>query len=603
METAINGLHSPPAGQFHGWNGSRITPLDRLALNGHARDPEALRRIAWEIGEQRSADAFAPAASHVGLAAVTPYQGFAHWWILPEWVEQTACSRGDAWHHCRLVLRLYDVSFIEFTGLNAHRLQDETLPGLCGQCFFKVPRPGTWQLAEVGFLLRSSEFLPAARSQVAAFPPDAGSTRANHAALFVDERWRVQEVGNIWDQQGILQELRQPRLRQPLRIASFAWASLASGQDGSLARLVTELAAGQAGQGHEAHVFVPTSGQLAEPRQVGGVHYHPVEVPHDGTPPELARAFAHAAAKRFRQLLPFDLAHLHEWMAGPVQASLTCPTILSLTSIEATRRNGAPASELSQQIERAERGLARAADCVLTSDWLRLRAVAGLGLDAGRVCAFPLEGRLPNEWDCPLDHGQVKMGIGFGPLDRLLLFVGPLEHATGVDLLVEALPVLLQRWPGLRLAFAGAGQMHGHLEHRSHQLGVAHAVRLLGHVAAPPLAGLLRSAEALVLPSRCRVLLDDAVVDLARRAGRPVVTTHGGPAHLVRHEETGILTYDNPGSMVWAADRILGDPGHAQRMGQAGKRSDGTAPSWSEVARHYLELCAARFPELTQTRW
>src|SRR2546427_2645305 len=31
------------------------------------------------------------------------------------------------------------------------------------------------------------------------------------------------------------------------------------------------------------------------------------------------------------------------------------------------------------------------------------------------------------------------------PLDRLLLFVGTLEHATGVDLLLEALPVLLQR--------------------------------------------------------------------------------------------------------------------------------------------------------------
>jgi len=81
----------------------------------------------------------------------------------------------------------------------------------------------------------------------------------------------------------------------------------------------------------------------------------------------------------------------------------------------------------------------------------------------------------------------------------------------------------------------------------------------LGHVERPQVARLLRAAEALVLPSRYRVPFDDAVVDLARRAGRPVVTTHGGPAHLIRHEETGIITYDNPGSMVWALDRILGD--------------------------------------------
>jgi glycosyltransferase involved in cell wall biosynthesis len=195
------------------------------------------------------------------------------------------------------------------------------------------------------------------------------------------------------------------------------------------------------------------------------------------------------------------------------------------------------------------------------------------------------------------------MDIGFGPLDRLMLFVGPLEHAAGADLLVEAMPTLLNRTGNVRLAVVGGGHQHGHLEHRARQLGVAHAVHLLGHIEGPPLARLLRSAEALVLPSRCRLPLDDAVVDLARRAGRPVVTTNGGPAHLVRHEENGIVTYDNPGSMVWALDRILSDPAHAERMGQRARRSEGSAVVWSEVARHYLELCAAEFPELIENNW
>ncbi len=125
---------------------------------------------------------------------------------------------------------------------------------------------------------------------------------------------------------------------------------------------------------------------------------------------------------------------------------------------------------------------------------------------------------------------------------------------------------------------------------------MAHAVRVLGHREGPQVTRLVRAAEALVLPSRCRVPFDDAVVDLARKAGRPVVTTHGGPAHLVRHEENGLLTYDNPGSMVWALDRILGDPAHAERMGRNGKRGDGSTQSWSDVTRHYLELCAHLLP-------
>jgi glycogen(starch) synthase len=579
----------------------------RGAPRGRIRDAEFLRRCAWEIGEQRPADAYNPAGSHVGLAMVAPYEGFAHWRMLPEWVEQTARNRGPAWDQCRAVLRLYDVSYIQFNGLNAHRMQDHTLPDLCGNLFFKLPRPGTTQLAEVGFLLRSGEFIPFARSQPAAFAPDAPVSHGGHAALLVDPRGRVEPIGNVWDQDRILAERRRPRLRCPLRVAALAFSSLSSGdQDGALARFVSELAAGQSAAGHEVHLFVPGTASLSEERQVGGVHYHPLHVEQKGPPWERAREFGRAAHQRLQDCPPFDLVHMHEWMTALGPRPGSCPLILSLGSIEATRRNGSPPDAQSTRIEEAERAAAQAADRILTPPWLRDRAVAELDLDAPRVAAFPMEGRMPNEWECPLDHGHVKMDMDVGPLDRLLLFVGPLEHAAGVDLLVEALPTLLGRWPNLRLAFVGAGDLHGPLHHRAQLLGVAHAVRLLGHVEGAPLTRLLRAAEALVLPSRYRVLFDDAVVDLARRAGRPVVTTHGGPAHVVRHEENGIVTYDNPGSMVWAVDRILGDPGHAERMGRNGHKGrpgDPGAVVWTEVARHYLELCAAWFAELTELPW
>jgi hypothetical protein len=53
--------------------------------------------------------------------------------------------------------------------------------------------------------------------------------------------------------------------------------------------------------------------------------------------------------------------------------------------------------------------------------------------------------------------------------------------------------------------------------------------------------------------------------------------------------------------MVWAVDRIMSDPDRAERLGRSGRRTDGAAVVWSEVARHYLELCAAQFPELSET--
>ena len=558
-------------------------------LNGHAHghahrpastDPESLRRYGWEVGERRAAESYAPTENHVGLAPVSPGQGFAHWRVLDSWVEHAARSRGDAWRDCRLVLRIYDISFIEFNGLNAHALHDFPLPSLCGRTFFKQPRPAATQLAEVGFLLRNGEFIPAARSRSTPFPPPGPSPHGGHAGLYVDDRGRLEEIGNVWDQEKILNERRRPRLKTGLRTAALAWASAAVGHDGAPARFVAELAAGQCRCGHEAHVFLPASDALPGDREIDGVFYHAVDVKTDGPPVERAAAFARAAESRMREFPPFDLYHLHEWMSALEFARPEGrPAVLSVSSVEATRRNGGPADDLSLAVEGAERSAARGADFVLTPDWLRQRAAAELGLADERVRPFPMEGRLPNEWEAPLDYGHVKMEIGVGPLDRLLLFVGPVEHSAGVDLLVEALPVLLQRAPQLRIGFVGEGGMRGGLENRAWQLGVGHAVRFLGHVEGPRLTRLLRASEALVLPSRYRVPFDDAVVDLARRAGRPVVTTHAGPAHLVRHEENGVVTYDNPGSMVWALDRILGDAGHTDRMGATAAATAATPPS------------------------
>lgn len=599
MNNGSNGvLEHTSNGQWHGSYYTHVATPTATHTRFDTGTAEWLRQVAWEIGERRPADHHVPSLNHVGLAMVFPYQGFAHWHIRHDWIENTAWFRGDAWRDCQMILRLYDVSHIEFNGLNAHSIQDRPLPCSAGQMFFPLSKPGTWQIAEVGFLLRSGEFIPAARSQATSFAADSPSAQHSQQALLVKGR-HVEDVGNLWDQERIIRERLRPRLKRNLRIGHFALTAAALGHDGSLARFVSELARGQVSHGHEAHVFVPAAGDFSSHRHVDGVHYHPLALDLGMSPVQVAGAFGHAARQITSAVAPFDFVHVHEWMAGQAVADGT-RAVLSLSSLESTRRQGAPLEGESAAIAHAEKELAQRMRLVLTPDWLRDRAAQAF---AGNVRSFAMEGRGPNGWELPCDPGQVKMAIGIGPLDRMLLFVGPLDHGAGVDIVLDALPVLLQRWNNVRLVYVGEGEMHGRLKDRAHHLGIGHAVRWLGDVEGSQLTRLLRSAETLVLPSRYRVPQDDAVVDLARLAGKPVITTHGGPAHLVRHEENGIVTYDNPGSMVWAIDRILGDPAHGERLGAAGRRIEDAALVWSDVTRHYLELCAATFPELTETPW
>jgi glycosyltransferase involved in cell wall biosynthesis len=537
-----------------------------------------------------------------------------------------------------MVLRLYDVTCVLFNGFNAHRIQDIRITDLCGQRFITLSQPGTTQLAEAGFLLRNGEFIPAARSLPVQFPPGGVSRNSSYTALMVNDKFRLVTMEGGLDQARALNTSRGLRLRKPLRIASFAFDAAACGQQGALANYVSELAAGLAALGHEVHVFVPggsagvsagstgvpagstaglrqlgpipavdsaTEGSAAQgappaaSRQIAGVYYELLEGATGGSPVEAALSFARQAEQRLRELPPFDLFHLHEWMTALAPWTGTRATVLSMTSIEKTRRNGAEPTGLSLEIEKVEREIAPLAGCVLTPEWLREKTVAEFGLNAARVYSFPMEGRMPDEWETPLDCAKVKSESGLEPWGRLLLFVGPLEYPTGVDLLIEALPVVLGRVPALRLGIVGDGPMYDALQRRAHELGAGHAVRLFGHLQGKALTRLLRACEAVLLPSRSRIPTDEGVVDLARKAGRPVVTTHAGPAHLVRHEENGIVTYDNPGSMVWALDRILGDPAHAGQMGRNGRRSDLQGSTWKDIAAHFLELCAESFPELS----
>jgi glycogen synthase len=580
-------------------------PTSMVMLKGpdfaSVRDPELLRDLAWQIAAAHPQDAYAPAVNYVTLAMAGPRQGLATWRVLPNWIQSTGEKHGDAWNQRRLVLRLYDVTLVKFDGFNAHRIVDLALDSFAGERLFGLDAAGTVELAEVGFLLPHGEFVPAARSQPVQFPSGAAAAEYDPSALFVDAELRPEPVPTPWESGRWLKRHGLPELRSRLRVAVCAFESSAVGDAGSSAAFVGELTRGLAEQGHEVHVLLPRKHTFGEDRRVGGVAYHPIEISGDtGDPVEISQAYGRAAQACLAALGRFDLRHAHEWMAGEALGT-DGVKILSLSSTEATRLGSSLFTDLSQRIRSAEQAVARAADCVLVPETLHERALAELRLSSERLLTFPLEGRMLDEWESPLDLGQVKCDIGLGSLDRVFLFVGPLEWSAGPDLLVEALPPLLHRHQNCRLVFVGLGGMQGHMEYRARELGVSYAVRWLGHLEGYPLIRVLRAAEAVVLPSRQHGSFEEGVVTLARRAKRAVITTHSGPSHLVVHDQNGLVTYDNPGSMVWAIGQLLGDPEQAESLGTTGRTVDSRGPSWTELVANYTDLCAELFPELTES--
>jgi hypothetical protein len=104
-----------------------------------------------------------------------PWWAFAYWEVTPTTRVQALRALGAEAEGAREVLRVYDVTFITFTGDNAWLSVDVELPPGADRWYVNLWRPGASFCAELGLRTPQGRFLPLARSNVIASPPSSPS--------------------------------------------------------------------------------------------------------------------------------------------------------------------------------------------------------------------------------------------------------------------------------------------------------------------------------------------------------------------------------------------------------------------------------------------
>ncbi len=174
----------------------------------------------------------------------------------------------------------------------------------------------------------------------------------------------------------------------------------------------------------------------------------------------------------------------------------------------------------------------------------------------------------------------------------VLGFIGSFYAYEGLDLLLQALPELLRRRPGLRVLLVGGGPQDDALKAQAQALGVADKVVFTGRVPHAEVQRYYDLIDVLVYP-RHSMRLTELVTPLkpleAMAQGRLLVASDvGGHRELIRDGETGVLfRAGSAPSLTDAVHGLLQRREQWPALRAAGRAFVERERQWAASARHY----------------
>lgn len=217
--------------------------------------------------------------------------------------------------------------------------------------------------------------------------------------------------------------------------------------------------------------------------------------------------------------------------------------------------------------------------------------IAARGIPAKRITVIPNAVDIENFEPGGAPDEALKAQLGLAGA-AVVGFIGSFYAYEGLDLLLDALPGLLQRQPQLRLLLVGGGPQEAALKAQAAALGVADKVVFTGRVPHAEVKRYYDLVDVLAYP-RHSMRLTELVTPLkpleAMAQGRLFVASDvGGHKELVRHGETGLLFKAGSASALTdAVSSLLDDRTRWPGLRRAGREFVERERNWTASAAHY----------------
>jgi phosphatidylinositol alpha-1,6-mannosyltransferase len=178
----------------------------------------------------------------------------------------------------------------------------------------------------------------------------------------------------------------------------------------------------------------------------------------------------------------------------------------------------------------------------------------------------------------PINANQLREELGLTH-KKVIVSVGRLVHRKGQDVLIEAMPAIIEEVPEAHILMIGEGPYRSYLENRVKALGLQEKVTFIGRVQYADLPRYICVGDLFVMPSRSRLAGLEVeglgIVYLeASACGLPVIAGNsGGAPDAVLQGETGLVVDGTSKTDVAAAVvELLLDADRSKAMGIAGRQ-------------------------------
>ncbi len=380
---------------------------------------------------------------------------------------------------------------------------------------------------------------------------------------------------------------------------------------GGIARHVAELYPELVKLGHEVHLITVEFGQAPGYEVVEGINVHRVPVAHGNDffdwVVNMNDSMGNYGGKLIVEDGMFDLIHAHDWLVGDAAIALKyhfkIPLVATIHATEYGRYNGLY-NDTHRYISSKEAILAyNAWRVIVCSAYMRHEVQRAFGTPWDKIDVVYNGIRAEKKHrDANFDYQACRRRFA-NDQEKIVYYVGRMTFEKGVSVLLSAAPKVLGEMQGdVKFVIIGGGNTDK-LKQLAWNLGIAHKCYFTGFMSDEDLDKFQTVADCAVFPSLYEPFGIVALESFAARV--PVVVSDtGGLPEVVRHTQTGIVTYaNNPDSLAEGILEVLKNPGYRQWLIDNAYEDLERRFDWFKLAQQTEAVYGLVLHQRSQVQW